>query len=172
MAVKEVLLAGNPKLREKSGRVNDLKGLKPLVGNLRDTLEACRKKYGVGRGIAAPQIGVLQRVIYVNTEEYAGEMINPEVISRRKKTLLCWDSCLSYNAAVFAKVLRWSEIEVSFQVLSGEQKTLEASGSLSELLQHEIDHLDGVLFMDRRVEDGEWMIMREEWEKMGRPFKA
>ena len=169
MAVKEIMLAGNPVLRKKTDEIENPAMEKKLICDLKDTLEDFRRRAGLGRGIAAPQIGIAKRVLYIITNEFSGELINPKIIKHSKETSVWWDSCFSYKVAVFAKVRRWNEIEVEYFDLKGERKILKTDRDLSELLQHEIDHLDGILFIDRKVEDGEWLIMREEWEKKGRP---
>ena len=74
--------------------------------------------------------------------------------------------------AFFGKVNRWTNVTVEFHTLRGDARVVEATGKFSELLQHEIDHLDGVLFTDKIRGNGASLMMREEWEKLGRPFKA
>lgn len=172
MAVKEIMLAGNPVLRKKAEEIMNAKTEKELVQDLRDTLEDFKKKEGLGRGIAAPQIGISKRALYIITDKFSGELINPKITKHSEETSLWWDSCFSYKAAVFAKAKRWNWIEVEYFDVNGEKKIIKAAGKLSELLQHEIDHLDGILFIDRKVEKGEWLIMRKEWEKFGKPSKV
>jgi peptide deformylase len=169
MIVQAILLAGNLVLRQKAEKVSNPEEKKRLVGDLKETLLNFKKKEGIGRGIAAPQIGIMKRVVYIITNEFEGEMLNPRIIDHSEETSVWWDSCFCYKAAVFAKVRRWKGIEVEYWNLKGEIHVLKATGALSELLQHEIDHLDGILFMDRKVDEGEWIIMREEWERRGQP---
>ncbi len=174
MAVQTIRLAGDPVLRTqcKKFAVSSLASARGLVEDLRDTLLDFRKREGMGRGIAAPQIGVGQRALYVFTPDFQGEMLNPLIVSHGSKEVFYWDACFSFKAAFFVKVLRHEEIEVTFFDLSGKRRTLKAKGGLSELLQHEIDHLDGILFVDRAIKDSHGrypLIMREEWEKLGRP---
>lgn len=171
MAVREIILAGNPVLRQKAKPIDPPTAVQ-LVSDLRDTLADFRSKHGLGRGIAAPQIGVLHRAIYVSMEGFEGEMLNPEIVWKSSETLVTWDGCFSFKAAFFAKVERPKEIEVEYFDLKGQRHTLNADLDLSELLQHEIEHLDGILFIDKIVRQGDYLIMREEWERMGRPSKA
>lgn len=164
-----------PALRTKCTKMRDFGSARALVEDLRDTLVDFRKREGMGRGIAAPQIGVLQRALYIITPEFEGEMLNPLIVSHGSKEVLYWDACFSFKAAFFVKVLRHEKIKVEYYDLSGNRKTLKATGGLPELLQHEIDHLDGVLFVDRAIRDAHDrypLIMREEWGKLGRPGKA
>lgn len=172
MPIKEILLAGDSILRKKSVEVINPTSEGKLVADLKDTLVDFRETNGLGRGIAAPQIGILKRIIYLFFDEFKGELINPKITKHSEETGLYWDSCFSFKAAFFIKVKRWKNIEVQYFDLNGEKKTIKADGEISELLQHEIDHLDGILFPDRKVEQGEWIIMKEEWEKLGRPFRA
>jgi len=122
----------------------------PLVSDLRDTLLDLKSSFGYGRGLAAPQLGFggLHRVIFIDFQNggFHGEMINPQIIGHSRKQSIWWDSCLSFDTAIFAKVRRFERITVAFFDVYGHEKIIEASGALSELLQHELDHLDGILF--------------------------
>jgi len=168
MPVRTVLQLGDPTLREKCKPVADPTSpeIRDLVCDLGDTLAYWRAETGYGRGIAAPQIGVLQRVIFLKLPG-AGPwvLINPEIVKRSNEKIVVWDACLSF-LAIFMQVERHREITVQYQNPAGE--TLEiAAGTeqdLSELLQHEIDHLDGILAIDR-VTDVKTIVTREEFEK-------
>jgi peptide deformylase len=140
--------------------------VRDLVRDLADTLSHWRAETGYGRGIAAPQIGVLQRVVFLKlpgTEPWA--LINPEIVERSKEKIVVWDACLSF-LSIFMQVERHREIAVRYQKLDGEAVEVEASeeNNLSELLQHEIDHLDGILAIDRVI-DVKTIVTREEFEK-------
>ena len=169
MAVQKILLAGDPILRRKSKPIESPQEEGSLIEDLKDTLQDFIGSHDLGRGIAASQIGISKRALYIIEKDFTGELINPKIINHSDETNLWWDSCFSYQAAIFAKVRRWSEVDVEYFDLQGNRRLLQAKGSLSELLQHEIDHLDGTLFMDRKEETGEWLMMREEWENLGRP---
>lgn len=157
MPLRPILQLGNPLLREKCEPVPDptTSAIAKLVADLNDTLAHWRSTTGYGRGIAAPQIGVLQRVIFLRLPgQLAGEgpwpLINPEIIERSPEKIVVWDACLSF-LSIFMQVERHREISVRYQNLRGETITIQAGEerNLSELLQHEIDHLDGKLFIDR-----------------------
>lgn len=165
------MLLGNKILREKSEEVSLQEIDSELISDLKDTLQDFKKRNGLGRGIAAPQIGVTKRMIYVIDEKFSGVLINPKIVSRSKEMIKVWDSCFSLKAAIFCKVLRNKEITVEFFDEKGEKQTLKASDSLSELLQHEIDHLDGVMCTDL-IASPKDIILREEWEKLGKPLLA
>ena len=123
-------------------------------GDLRYTLAHWRSRTGYGRGIAAPQIGILQRVIFLKLPDAEPwPLINPEIVARSEEKIVVWDACLSF-LSIFMQVERHREITVRYQNLNGE--TLEFGAgkakNLSELLQHEIDHLDGILAIDRVID--------------------
>lgn len=170
MAVREILLLGNPALRERCERVRNFsdRTLKQLIEDLRDTLNDVRAARGFGRGIAAPQIGAIRRLIFLNVPAPA-PMINPEIIRRSRQMMTLWDDCFSFPD-LLVKVRRHTKITVRYQDGSGAEQKIEAVGGQSELLQHEIDHLDGVLAIDRAV-DARHIVMRSEWETMKRTAK-
>jgi peptide deformylase len=168
MAVQPILQLGNPVLRQRCVPVADPASpeVRDLVRDLTDTLAHWRSETGYGRGIAAPQIGVLQRVIFLKLP--GGEpwpLINPEIVERSKEKIVVWDACLSF-LSIFMQVERHREITVRYQKLDGHVAEVEASeeNNLSELLQHEIDHLDGILALDRVI-DVKTIVTREEFEK-------
>lgn len=163
---------GDPVLRAKCEPITEFGSAALLVSDLRESLLDSRATQGMGRSLAAPQIGVQKRAIYVLTPEYEGELLNPRITRFGDGGYECWDSCFSVRVAFFGKVNRWTDVTVEFHTLSGDTRVVEATGKFSELLQHEIDHLDGVLFTDKIRGNGMSLMMREEWEKLGRPFKA
>jgi peptide deformylase len=159
---------GNPVLRERCLRVADpgSREVRELVRDLADTLAHWRAETGYGRGIAAPQIGVLQRVVFLQLPgEKPWLFINPEIVHRSKEKIVVWDACLSF-LSIFMQVERHREITVRYQSMDGAVLEVEAGEdrNLSELLQHEIDHLDGILAIDR-VTDVKTIVTREEFEK-------
>ncbi|MBU0460052.1 MAG: peptide deformylase [Nanoarchaeota archaeon] len=168
MAVKSIVKIGEELLRKESLPILDFgtEELKQLEEDLRDTLLAFREKHGYGRGIAAVQIGNLQRTIYVKTEEFEGMLVNPKIVKKSEKMFWTWDSCFSADIAFFVKILRHFEIEVEYFDISGEKKLLKATDELSELLQHEIDHLDGKLFIDYLDKDKKLLFMKDVFEKL------
>ncbi len=168
MPVQPILQLGDPVLREKCRRVEDPASpmIHSLVADLSDTLAHSRAETGYGRAIAAPQIGVLQRVIFLRLPgENPWPLVNPEIVERSKETIVVWDACLSF-LSIFMQVERHREITVRYQDLTGKTLQVEAGKdrNLSELLQHEIDHLDGILAIDRVI-DVKTICTREEFEK-------
>lgn len=168
MAVRTVRQLGDPVLREKCEAVKNASApeIQALVEDLSDTLAYWRKTTGYGRGIAAPQIGVLQRVIFLRLPgEDPWPLVNPRIIERSNERIVVWDACLSF-LSIFMQVERNREITVQYQDLRGKTHEVQAGAlrDLSELLQHEIDHLDGILCIDR-VTDLKTVCTKEEFEK-------
>jgi len=168
MAVRTVRQLGDPVLREKCEEVKDASAseIRALVEDLSDTLAYWRKTTGYGRGIAAPQIGVSRRVIFLRLPgEDPWPLVNPQIIAQSDERIVVWDACLSF-LSIFMQVERHRDITVRYQDLQGKTHALRVSElrNLSELLQHEIDHLDGILCIDR-VTDLRTVCTKEEFEK-------
>jgi peptide deformylase len=167
MAIKQILMLGDPGLWKKCRAVEDVKAreTKDAIRDLEDTLADFRKKNGYGRGIAAPQIGVLRRILFVDfpNEKISRLMINPRVTWQSQERIQLWDDCFSFPD-LLVKVERAREIKVAYLSRGGENCSLSAAGGLSELLQHEIDHLDGILAVQRAI-DGKSFALRSEWQK-------
>jgi len=168
MPVKTVLQLGDPLLRQRAIAVRNPAApeIHALVHHLADTLAHWRSTTGYGRGIAAPQLGVLQRVIFLQLPgAEPWPLVNPEIIERSKEKIIVWDACLSF-LSIFMQVERHRQVTIHYQTLNGETLKFQAGDdrNLSELLQHEIDHLDGILAIDRVV-DIKTICTREEFEK-------
>jgi peptide deformylase len=168
MAIRTVLQLGDPGLREIASRVENpaASETRTLVEDLADTLAYWKKTTGYGRAIAAPQIGSALRVIFLQLPgSEVWPFVNPEITQRSEEKIVVWDACLSF-LSIFMQVERHREIAVRYQDLRGEWHEVQAGEerNLSELLQHEIDHLDGILAVDR-ITDIRTMCTREEFEK-------
>ena len=168
MPIRPILQLGDPLLRQKAAPVVEPTALElsDLIRDLADTLAHWRSQTGYGRGIAAPQLGILQRVIFLKLPDAnPWPLINPEIIQRSKEKIIVWDACLSF-LSIFMQVERHRQITVRYQNIDGKTLEFEAGDdrNLSELLQHEIDHLDGILAIDRVV-DVKTICTREEFEK-------
>jgi len=168
MPVRPILQLGDPLLRLKAVAVEEPQSqeIRDLVRDLADTLAHWRAKTGYGRGIAAPQLGISQRVIFLKLPGVEPwPLINPEIVDRSEETIIVWDACLSF-LSIFMQVERHRQITVRYRNLEGEILEFDAGDdrNLSELLQHEIDHLDGILAIDRAV-DLKTICTREEFEK-------
>jgi peptide deformylase len=164
MAVRHILQLGNPTLRVNCKRVASFESheLLSLTSDLRDTLYDFESRHGFGRGIAAPQIGVTQRVIFIHVDEPVA-LVNPVIVKRDRKLMTLWDDCFSFPN-LLVKVRRNISVEVRYQDENGKSHKLNAQGGLSELLQHEIDHINGTLAVDRAV-DSKHIVFRSEYER-------
>lgn len=167
MPAKEILQLGNPVLWQHSAEVTDVKSAetRDIVRDLSDTLAAFREATGYGRGIAAPQIGVLRRVVFIRMQPvgFCAPLINPEISWSSDARMELWDDCFSFPD-LMVRVSRAAQIRVDYLDDRGRQQTLEAEGDLSELLQHEIDHLDGILAVQRAI-SSQAFATRAEWER-------
>ena len=168
MPIRPILQLGDPVLRRSSLPVDHpgAPEIHDLVRDLTDTLTHWRTTTGYGRGIAAPQLGVLRRVNFLQLpRSQPWPLVNPTIVRCSQEKIVVWDACLSF-LSVFMQVERYREITVRYQNLDGETLECQAGDdrNLSELLQHEIDHLDGILAIDRVV-DVKTICTREEFEK-------
>jgi peptide deformylase len=138
--------------------------LDSLIEDLADTLHNAQGRFGYGRGIAAPQINVLKKVIFIDMPGFKSALINPRIVQASSERFEVWDSCFSFNLAFFVLVDRHYSIRVEYSDREGNKHVVDAENNLSELLQHEMDHLNGILAIDRMKD--RMMIMRSEWEKI------
>ncbi|MFZ5981640.1 MAG: peptide deformylase [Candidatus Zixiibacteriota bacterium] len=168
--IREILTLGHPVLWQKSVSVEDVgsAAIQTLIADLSDTLTNFRNMRGFGRGIAAPQIGELSRVIYIRMPDgsFDEPLVNPEIVSAEGAPVELWDDCFSLPG-LKVKVTRSSKIRVTYRDSEGKTCDIEASGALAELLQHEIDHLEGILATDRAASRQDIMSIAE-WERRNR----
>lgn len=165
MSVKNVIMIGNEILRMKSGIVDfAVDPIDLYIQDLRDTLHHVQQVKKLGRAIAGVQIGYLKRIIYMEAKGKIIVMINPEITYKSEETFEVWDSCFSADLAFFGKTIRHKSITVEYTNAEREPVTETFTGGPSELFQHEIDHLDGILFTDRI--DNNQIIMRSQWDKL------
>jgi len=143
MAILKVLTVPEPVLRQKSKRVKNIDGsIRKLAGDMIETMHASS-----GVGLAAPQVGVPLRVVVIGMpgeEEFA--LINPEVV-RRVGERLVTEGCLSVPG-YFGEIQRAQRVTVKGKDLSGKEIRIKAEELLAQALEHEIDHLNGVLYID------------------------
>lgn len=170
MAVRRILQVGNDLLYEKSKPVDfNRDAVKPLLKDLKDTLQDFIKRKNLGRGISGPQIGVLKQAIYIIEEGEHLTFINPKITGHSPEKMMVWDSCFCYDVDIFVLIERHRDIEVEYQTPEGKKKKGTYSGPLSELLQHEIDHLNGVLSY-QHLKTPMRIMKRPEWETHGSPY--
>jgi len=170
MPRRDILQLGNPLLWQQSATVADIAASRTqaIIRDLSDTLAGFRERTGFGRGIAAPQIGALERIIFIRMQPtgFTDALVNPVIVWSSPQRFELWDDCFSFPD-LMVRVSRAASIRVAYQDGSGQAQTIEAEGDLSELLQHEIDHLDGILAVDRAVAPHALMT-RAEWLRQSR----
>ena len=143
MALRPILVVGNPVLRQKAKRVSQFD--RPLQRLIDDMLETMRAAPGVG--LAGPQIGVPLRLAVIEVDDKVTVIINPEIVKRQGEVELD-EGCLSVPG-FWGKLTRSEKVTVKARNRDGREFRLNADGLLAQALQHEIDHLDGLLYIDR-----------------------
>lgn len=178
MIIKSITQVGNPIIRRKSKRVISVKSpkVKKIIKNLTDSM-----RHSNLVGMAAPQIGQNLRIFVteIRTTKFRKAkdldnlrvFINPEIISKSKKAISGYEGCGSVaTSGIFGKVSRPVKITVSAYDKNNEKFTLNARGLLARVIQHELDHLDGIIFLDR-VSDKKSLMSREEYLKIKKKKK-
>jgi len=161
MPVREILLLGNPKLWQPSEPVADIfsRETEETIRDLSATLADFRARQGFGRAIAAPQIGIHRRIIFVNMGQPM-PLINPTIVRASGEQMELWDDCFSFPD-LMVRLRRSVEITVRYTDDHGATHLITAQNDLSELLQHEIDHLDGILATDRAIDARSFALRSE-----------
>jgi peptide deformylase len=148
--ILEIVKYPNPTLRKKCEKIESLTPeVEKIIEDMTETME---KNNGVG--LAAPQVGILKRIIVVETPEGPRGFVNPKVVKKGREKEVMEEGCLSFPG-LFLKVKRAKEAEI--ETLDENGKRIKVQGFLARVLQHEIDHLDGILFIDRI---GFWQRLR------------
>ena len=158
--VREILKLGNPELYEIGEEITaaDSAEIQNWVTDLRDTLLDYRKTYGAGRAIAAPQIGIRKRLLYMLTDRET-VFINPVLTFPDDEMMEVLDDCMSFPG-LCVKVMRHRRATISYTDLGGNPCVMELEGDYSELLQHEYDHLDGILATMRAIDSKSLILMQ------------
>lgn len=161
MAIKRILKLGNPMLYERSQPIvaGEVASLAGLIEDLHDTMLDFRARYGRGRAIAAPQIGVLKRLVYMHIDR-PKVFINPVLGEQSPELIELWDDCMSFPDIV-VRVRRHRQCVMTYRDVKWRQRRLDLVNDLSELLQHEVDHLDGVLAVQRAIDDRSFAMASE-----------
>jgi peptide deformylase len=164
MSGSNVLLLGDPRLRLISEPIRSISDRAYLASKdrLQASLEEFRTRHGFGRAISAPQIGVPLRFIALHLDRTV-VITNPVIMWKSAETFTMWDDCMSFPW-LMVRLRRHRSISLQYVDEDGQTREwLELEQSTSELLQHEIDHLDGILAIDRAL-DRESIISRELYE--------
>ncbi len=150
MPILKILTAPNPLLRKKSVEID----LKKISGRELKSLVAAMAKTMVktdGVGLAAPQIGKNIRLVLINSKDGAFCLINPKINSKSWARELGQEGCLSIPG-VFGQVKRHKKISLTYLNDQGKKINLTAAGLMARVIQHELDHLDGILFIDKATD--------------------
>ncbi|RLC40170.1 MAG: peptide deformylase [Candidatus Nealsonbacteria bacterium] len=153
--ILEIKKYPDPILRKKAREVKEIgEEERELIKNMIETMYAQR-----GVGLAAPQVGVLKRIVVVDIGEGPRVFINPKIVKKGEGKEISEEGCLSVPG-VFLKIKRWRKIKVEALDENGKKFKVLATGLLSHCLQQEIDHLNGILILDRM----------SFWQKLKRKF--
>lgn len=163
MPARRIVELGDPLLREISRPVEDLQQAGTVLRDMDETLKEFRRRTGWGRGISAVQVGEPLRLIFLRVDGTVYELINPVYTWRSEERFVLWDDCFSFPQ-LMVRLERHCAVGIRHQTLDGEWREFEAHGDLSELVQHEMDHLDGVLTIDRAL-DRDAFATRDEWAR-------
>lgn len=165
MTIHRIRLLGDPILHNPCDPIDKPRsaGVRVIVDDLRETLRDWQSRFGSGRGIAAPQIGAPVRIVYVEMDK-PWVLINPEIVEVGGDDFTVWDDCFSFPN-LLVRVIRAHRIRVRYQDTKGEVHEVDLEGERAELIQHEIDHLDGVLAVDR-PHGPRPFCLREEWNRL------
>lgn len=153
MAINDILLLGDPELHKTSTPVkkSELEALMPQIERMWDSILDIQKTYGFGRAIAAPQLGIRKRIIalFIKQPEV---MINPKILEKSAEMFELWDDCMSFPN-LLVKVRRHRNIRISYFDLNWQLHEVFLENEMSELIQHEYDHLDGILATQRAIDN-------------------
>ncbi len=156
MKSDKIILLGDPRLHDISQPIerDELDSLKPVIQDLHDILFEFKERfahYGAFRGIAAPQIGVMKRLIYMYVDKPV-VFINPQLTDLSDEMFEMWDDCMCFPN-LLVRLKRHKSCNIHYLDMNWEPQTMHLDGSLSELLQHEYDHLDGILSTLRAIDE-------------------
>lgn len=156
MAVRTIRFFGDPVLKSPAARIEEIDdGIRSLVRDLLDTVELPGRA-----GVAAPQIGVGLRAFSYNVDGVIGYLLNPEIVEVSGEPSLVGEGCLSVPN-LWHDTLRHPFARAAGIDLDGNEVVLEGEGLMAQALQHECDHLDGILYLDRLSPAERRIAMRE-----------
>ncbi len=157
---RKILLLGDPRLYEIAEKVKkeELDSLKPVFTDMFDCIKGIRRDYGFGRAIAAPQIGVGKRLICILTDRpYV--IINPSLEFLGDDMMELMDDCMSFPN-LLVRVRRYRHCILRYRDENWQEQTRRMDNDMAELIQHEYDHLDGILATMRAI-DNKSFVMKE-----------
>ena len=151
--LNDLVLLGDPRLYEVCEPIekSELPLLERWVADLDNVMREIRAKYNFGRAIAAPQLGIMKRLVYMHLDKPV-IFINPEFTHLSEDKFELWDDCMSFPN-LLVKVMRHKKTTLKYLDENWQQQVWEMEDDLSELLQHECDHLDGILCTMRAIDE-------------------
>lgn len=151
-SLNDLLLLGDPRLYQVCQPVTEeeLVHVKDWVQDLHEVMEDIRREYKFGRAIAAPQLGIMKRLIYMNIDKPV-VIINPELRFIGTEKFVLWDDCMSFPH-LLVKLERYKKVELKFRDKNWKEQCWLLEDDLSELVQHEYDHLEGILCTMRAID--------------------
>ncbi len=151
--LNDLLLLGHPLLYQGAEPVleSDLPQVKSWVADLHNVMQEIREKYHFGRAIAAPQLGIMKRLIYMNIDQPL-VFINPELTNLSTEMFEVWDDCMCFPN-LLVRVKRHKSLTIKYIDENWKAREWSVVDDLSELLQHEYDHLNGILCTMRAIDD-------------------
>ena len=151
--IDDLLLLGDTRLYQVCEPVlpAELPLMKNWVDDMHNVMQQIRERYHFGRAIAAPQLGIMKRLVYMNIDKPV-VFINPELSGLSDDKFELWDDCMSFPN-LLVKVMRHRHITVNYLDEHWQPQQWQMTDALAELLQHECDHLDGILCTMRAVDE-------------------
>ena len=149
----DMVLLGDPRLYEVCEPVTeaDLPQVAGWVADLHNVMQEVRARYHFGRGIAAPQLGIMKRLVYLHLDGRSIVLLNPELTDLSTELFELWDDCMCFPN-LLVRVQRHTALIVAYRDEHWQPQRWAVQGAVSELLQHECDHLDGVLCTMRALD--------------------
>lgn len=150
MPVRPTLELGDPRLRQAAQSVDQIGSadIQALIGDLWDTLDDFRERNGWGRALTAPVVGIALRIIVLTFDGQRLVLINPRFESWSRTQTVEYERCIAFGA-IWGQVYRPDRVVVVAEDAAGAEQRFDVDGDLARLIQHEIDHLDGLVWLDR-----------------------
>jgi peptide deformylase len=163
--VQEILLLGDPRLYERSTPVlaEEIESILPVIQDLHDTMAEFQKRHGWGRAIAAPQIGVHRRIVCMHVDEPLA-FINPVIDQQSDEKMTFWEDCMSFPE-LLVKLENPRRCRLTFRDTKWQKHRFDLEDDFAELLQHEVDHLDGILAVQRAIDSRSIALRRARPDK-------
>ena len=156
----KILLYGDDRLTQKCQPVTVISSNLNLI--IKEMFDLMNQESGIG--LAAPQVGILERFFIADLRDGKKYIfINPEIIEK-EELIVCEEGCLSFPG-VYTETERYRKIKIKFLNLSGQESVLEAEDLLAQVIQHEIEHLDGILLINSTIEKIEFQLKLLDLEK-------